>query len=558
MVAMPILGMEVTMLLRPLLPDHRSLALDEVRLTPDGITVFVASMLPNNRCPLCDQSSTRVHSRYQRKLADLPWQGLAVRIYWCSRKFFCDNSACPQRVFTERLPDVAKPYARKTCRMAAVFGALGFACGGEGGARLAERLGMPVSPDTLLRFIRRQPLPSGPTPRVLGVDDWAFRRGQRYGTILCDLERHRVVDLLPERSVESFQTWLSARPGVEIISRVRGDYYAKGATAGAPNATQVVDRWHLLSNLQKVLIRIADRHAQQLLVAARSLPVRQQVAEVLAPVVKTSPPSETPENKPNAAITCHPRSDRRRRCYEQVMELHHRGLSQCDIARRLGIDRSTAGKYVHANGFPERAKRTFRRKTDRFVDYLWRRWQEGCHNAVKLAKELEQQGFKGSYYPVRRRIAAWRQRDSSQLSPASVPDRTKQRLSSRRVAWLMLKPEAELEDDERALVKAVDEHCPPLKIASALARRFRELLRQKRAEELGGWIEESSGRGIPEELRRFAKGLNPDRSAVEAALTLPWSNGPTEGHVNRLKLIKRQMFGRAKFDLLRQRVLCAC
>lgn len=246
------------MLLRPLLPDHRSLTLDEVRLTAKGINVFVASVLPNNQCPLCGQSSTRVHSWYQRKLADLPWQGLTVSICWRNRKFFCDNRACPRRVFTERLPEVTRPYSRKTCRMAVVLAALGFACGGEGGARLAERLAVPVSADSLLRIIRQTVLPEIHTPRVVGVDDWAFWRGQRYGTILCDLEQHQRIDLLPDRSAESLANWLKAHPSVEIVSRDRGDFYIKGATAGAPAAIQVTDRWHLLKNLHEVLSRAVD------------------------------------------------------------------------------------------------------------------------------------------------------------------------------------------------------------------------------------------------------------------------------------------------------------
>jgi transposase len=278
------------MLLRPLLPDHRSLALDEVRLTADGIRVHVTSMLPNNRCPLCGWSSTRVHSRYQRKLADLPWQGLAVRIYWCSRKFFCDNPACPQRVFTERLPDVAKPYSRKTCRLAAVFGALGFACGGEGGARLAERLGMHVSPDCLLRVIRRTALPEIREPRVVGVDDWAFRRGEHYGTILCDLEQHQRIDVLPDRSSESLENWLKAHPSVEIVSRDRADFYIKGTAAGAPRAIQVTDRWHLLNNLREALVRIVNRHSKQVEAAV--------TAVTEADHEDHSPPASVADNTP--------------------------------------------------------------------------------------------------------------------------------------------------------------------------------------------------------------------------------------------------------------------
>jgi transposase len=370
------------------------------------------------------------------------------------------------------------------------------------------------------------------------------------------LEQHRIVDLLPERSAESFQAWLTAHAGVEIISRDRGDFYIKGATAGAPNATQVADRWHLLSNLRKALVRIADHHPHQLLAAARSVQSVPQHAEAAPPALEAAPPSETPEITRNAENNHAPRSDRRRQRYAQVIELFRQGVSQREIARRVGIYRGTVGRYVHADAFPERAQRPYARRLDQFIGHLQRRWKEGCRNAVELTEELKQQGFKGSYYTVKRRVATWRQEDPAPSPTAAFgADKAVQRPSSRRIAWLTLKPGGELLDDERALLKAIGDYCPTLKAACSLAKRFWDLVRQRRADELNNWIDEASRTGVADELRRFAQGLKADLPAVEAAVTLPWSNGQTEGHVNRLKLIKRQMFGRAKFDLLRQRVI---
>jgi len=522
-----------------------------------------------------------------------------VEIHWQSRRFYCDTADCPQKIFTERLPEVASAHARKSGRLLEALRVIALSCGGEGGSRLSRRLDMGTSGDTMLRLIRRQPASCAATPRVLGVDDWAFRRGQNYGTILCDLESHHVVDLLPERSAESFQVWLGSHSGVEIISRNRGGYFINGATAGAPNATQVTDRWHLLSNLREALVRIASRFSKQLLAAARSFQVaqtqevgKQETAvsadeaaspSVLASEKSSLPPADadmsemqkTPENKSKIeddhskvedGQDQHP--SRRRLRYEQVMELYRQGVSQREIARRLGINHDTVGKYVHADGFPEhlgRHGRSYRRKTDRFVHYLWQRWQEGCRNAAQLTRELHSQGFQGAYYSVKRQVTAWRQSkatdtagqgDSSQPQSAAskaAPKPTPP--SSRRVSWLMFKTDDELVDDEPAWVKAINECCPVLKAASVVAKRFREIVSQKQANALDGWIAETSQAGVATELRRFAKGLKSDYAAIRAALMLPWSNGQTEGHVNRLKLIKRQMFGRANFDLLRQRVI---
>jgi transposase len=215
---------------RGLLPQAPGLQLRNVALTAHELTLDLAATQPAMLCPICDQPSTRIHSHYQRSVTDLPWAGRTVRIALVVRKFFCTIPTCPRRIFTERLPTVVAPLARKTCRLSDVLRLVGFALGGEGGSRLLERLGMAASPRTLLRLLRCTPLPPPSVPRVLGVDEWAFRRGRRFGTILVDLERHRPIDLLPESSDTDFAAWLRAHPGVAIISRDRGEGYATGAT----------------------------------------------------------------------------------------------------------------------------------------------------------------------------------------------------------------------------------------------------------------------------------------------------------------------------------------
>lgn len=561
----PDLSTEAAMLLRPLLPDHRSLALEEVRLVGESITISVASTSSSSQCPQCSQSSGRIHSHYERTLADLPWQGFPVHIRWRSRKFFCDNPFCSQRIFTERLPGVATSYARKTSRMANLFFALGLACGGEGGARLAARLAIPISPDSLLRSIRRGTFPQMKTPRVLGVDDWAFRRGQRYGTILCDLEQHKPVDLLPERSSAVLVDWLKAHPGVEIISRDRADYYIKGANEGAPNAIQVADRWHLLKNLREALARLANQYHQQLEVAARA--AADAIDTTSADSSKENLPSESDAHSsvPVRMSRAEQRKQERRAWrlerYERVVDLDAQGVPQREIARQLGMHRGTVRRFIAAGCFPERAYHQRAREADPFVEYLRRRWEEGCHNAAELTEELKQRGFRGSYDMVKRQVASWRScsRDSpTNKRSTKRPRQAFIRPSSNHVAWLLLKTPGDMEPQEQLLMKAIAKHCPPLETAASLSLEFAEMVKERRASALESWIARARASDGLADLSRFAEGLESDLAAVKAALSLPWSNGQVEGQVNRLKLIKRQMFGRARFDLLRQRVLHAC
>lgn len=556
-----------------LLPSLSGLRLEGLSVEAERVCLEVSSTRPTSICPTCGHRGARVHSWYVRTLQDLPWLGSRVVIRWRSRKFFCDSPGCPQRIFTERLPAVTWPYGRRTVRLCEVLQCLGMAMGGEKGCRVARRLAIPVSGDTILRTVRRAAFPRRDSPRVLGVDDWAMRRGQRYGTVLVDLERHQALELLPDRKWETLRDWLSQHAGVEVISRDRANCYAQGARAGAPEAVQVVDRWHLLKNLRESLKRCAERCSPEVQQAASEVSALKSANEP-APVVSASTANaeSVPTPSLRSAASDAPlsmREIRRLRRYEryrQVHELHAQDKSQRSIAHILHLDRSTVGRYLCASTFPERAARSVPRDTDPYVEYLRKRWSEGCFNARILMREITERGYHGSYDAVKRRVATWRQpwHDATSTSTHSttasnsIGARRRSSLdhpSASRVAWLLfLRPE-ELKSQEQLLRDAICRHSPALAEVAELAHDFRDLVKHRQAGGLSDWISRASVATVTPALRRFALGLVADLKAIEAALTLPWSNGQTEGQVNRLKLLKREMYGRAKLDLLTQRFL---
>jgi transposase len=531
----------------PLLPDTAELRLDQILSEPQSITVVVATVRPTACCPACQQPSTRVHSHYVRSLADLPWSGATVRLRLHTRRFFCSSPTCSRRIFTERLPKTAARYARRTTRLNEALQFVGLALGGEAGARLAARLGMAVSGDTLLRRIRQLTVADEPTPRVLGVDDWAWKRGHRYGTILVDLERRRVIDLLPDRQAETLASWLQQHPGVEVISRDRAGAYADGARRGAPRARQVADRWPLLANLSECVREWLERHRPLLQQAMTPAPIRQPESTI--PVDHALPQQE---GKNRWQRLAEQRRTRRLARYQQVRQLRQQGYSERAIARQLRISRKVVRRFLAAPAFPERAARPPRvTLLTPFHEYLQRRWTEGCHNAAQLLREISQQGYRGKRRAVNEFVAKWR-RTENQPVVLSARDLLSRTPSPRWAAFLLLQPAEKRTNEQQSFVDRLVRLDEVGQVAE-LARQFVQIIRDRQSEELDGWIERAKNSAVPE-LRRFAAGLKRDDAAVRAALEEPWSNGPVEGQVHRLKLIKRQMYGRGKLDLLRARL----
>ena len=403
------------MRVRTLLPDEKCLRVEGIEHDEEEqfVLIRVRSVAGSCVCPNCERPSKRVHSRYERQLTDLPWQGLCVRLIWSTRRFFCDFNGCSQKIFSERQPTVAAPHSRCTARLSLAIRCIGLACGGEVGSRLAERLGIRVSADSLLRLVRQSLPPVRTLPRVVGVDDWAFRKGLRYGTLICDLETGRAIDLLADRDADSVAKWLKSHNTIEIVSRDRGDIYRKGAAAGAPDAVQVADRFHLMKNLRDAFGRFLEGQSQSIRNAARQ-------AEAVVPSQEDLP--QVTSAIPTKA-ECRKAENRRRRheLYDQVVQLRNQGASSRSIASQLGIHRSTVQKYLESDKPPERAPRNYASTADPFRDYLWERWQAGCCNASLLWQEIVSRGYDGSYSSVRRLVGRWRKTHPPTGKPKPLP-----------------------------------------------------------------------------------------------------------------------------------------
>jgi transposase len=552
--------MEDTAFFSLLLPDTTSLRLDAWHLDTAAslMTVFVTSTQPSVPCPVCAMPATRIHSRYIRTLADLPWAVYRVRLQLRVRKWFCANSLCTRRIFTERLPTVAAPWARRTLRLVQRLVALGLALGGRAGGRLSHAWDLAVSRHTLLRGLRRQPVSAFPTPTVLGVDDFALRKGQTYGTVLIDLERRQPVALLPDRTADTMAQWLQAHPGVQVIARDRASAYADGARHGAPAAIQVADRWHLLRNLAEAVEQVF--HQRRSVLQALHIPsTGRPLAHADQPTVVEAPlPAPTAE--PGAvlppAVGASPRHTHRRQRYEQICHLARQGWTFQAIAQRVGLHRKTVAQYVRADSYPVRARPGS--MLDPYKPYLLDCWNQGCRTGMRLYEEIQRQGYRGGrstvlgYFTQLRKAQglAPRARTVQPGPPASDP--TGQCLTPRQATWLVLRQTDRLTAEDQALLDRLHQAHPTFTQAIALAQSFIQLLRARQPERLDAWLQQATTSSLAV-FRRLAKSFQRDSAAVKAGLTLPWSSGPVEGHINRLKMLKRQMFGRARLDLLSRR-----
>jgi transposase len=548
-------------LLSCLLPDATCVRLETCSLdqAQSIVTLTLHTRQRRVACPLCGRRAKRVHSRYERTLADLPWGAYAVSIRLKIRRLFCDNAQCKHRIFAERVPSVVAPWARKTTRLTGRLTAMGVALGGAAGARLGRRLGLATSRNTLLRLIRRAPMPSIATPSALGVDDWALRKGQSYGTVLVDLEQHRPVALLPDRAAETLADWLRAHPGVTVISRDRAGAYAKGARQGAPAAIQVADRFHLLQNLAEALEVVFSTHHKHLDAVGQPSHMSTVAEPDGAPEAPSAPPTE-------ARALAAERQEHRVAVHRQVCSLSRQGWSKLAMARHLGIGRATVFRYLNHEELPERKSRRDRGRSqlDQWRQIVLDHWKSGRRNGRWLFGVLRQQhGYRGSYATLARYLQRLRATQGelgahppTKRSRGALNAAPQRVLTPRTAAWLVLRRMEKRSEEDQALLADLRGRAPELDVAVALAAAFASLIRDHAPERLDLWLQRA-GDSMVRQLQGFAKHLSADYDAVRAAAELAWSNGQVEGQINRLKTTKRQMYGRAGLDLLGRRFLLA-
>ncbi len=431
------------------------------------------------------------------------------------RRFFCLNTVCGMRTFAEQIAGLTRRRARRSEPLRAMLTSVGLALAGRAGVRLAARVGIRTSRNSLLRLVRAVPDPAVGSVRVLGVDDFAVKRGHHYGTVLVDCENHRVVDLVVGRDASPLAEWLLQHESPEVICRDRASSYADGSRTGAPDAVQVADRFHLWQNLATAVERLVAKH-EDCLFEERIAAATDDDAEVVA--------------KPQGAMA------QRRRAHHALVH--------------MGWNHRTVSLYAHAAAWQDMMTVPKKRASllDRFKPYLAERIASGYLKASVLHREVVAQGFTGGYGIVRDFVEQHRARPDLRAIPKP--------LSTRQVTgWICRHPD-NLTDHDTTRLTTILGNCPELRTAAELVRSFAAIMTQRHGHRLGVWLARAEQANLPG-INRFVNGVNSDLDAVTAGLSLPFSSGPVEGNVNRIKMLKRQMYGRAGFDLLCKRVLLA-
>ena len=540
------------------LPEE--LEVESVEMSESVLTITAVSINPHPCCPLCGEPSRRVHSSYLRQVADLPCSGQQVRLVLHVRKYFCEIMTCVRKIFAERITSFVAPWVPVTQRLFQIVQVIGLATGGRLGVRVTDRLGIQTTRQTILRRIMA--LPTEPAKKIpqIGIDDFSFRRGHKFGTIVVDLQTHTVLDLLPDRTADTSAAWMTTHPEIELVSRDRGGDYALAARKAVPAATQCADRFHMYKNLtEAVELALASLRTELRKNAEKTAHLRVSAEvrkahndQTKAFSLKTWKPARDPHFERARLSRREQRYDR----YQQVVALHAQGFEQTEIAHRVGVSTRTIQKWLKAGAFPEvRSRRKRRSLFDPYAPYVLGRWREGCKQGSQLYREIKEKGYTGTERQLYRFLTSLR--EQLPLAHAvEAPQTPVQAFSAHEAVWFFVRHADDLSEAEQETLASILSECETAKTMYQLVQEFRQILHRREGEKLDGWLERVRTSQI-RPLQSFVGGIERDKAAVVAGLTLPQNNGLVEGKVNKLKLIKRMGYGRAGFPLLRQRVLHA-
>lgn len=524
-----------------LLPHFPHLQIQSIQQECQRITVVLVSTCENDQYPTCQTQTLNTHGWFARHIHSLPCSGQAVVFLVQARRFRCPNTACPRKTFREDLSALADRYQRRTQAVLQLLCSITAIAGGQAGAHLAAQMQLSASRSTLLRSLVRQGKSPKIAPRVVGVDDFAWTKRRRYGTILVDLEKHQLLDLLADCEVETVAAWFRHHPSVQIVTRDRSSSFADAIRRGAPHALQIADRFHLHMNAMTCL---------------ETLLIREQTTlRRVAVALRTEHRQAHPASPPTPLVLEQQRSQRRARRYEQVVQLKAQGWSQRAIAQETGLHPQTVAIYLKAGQFPERAPHPRRsRMIEPYLDYLRHRWEQGEHNGRLLFEEIRTQGYPAGLTEVYIAIQPWRTHGPT-ASLARVKEAQQYPLySPKQTLWLLFKEKRT--HQEQQFVQSLLEQSGVIARTYESVRQFRQILTERDETALHPWAYEAETSQIPE-LVRFVQRLRMDWEAVENALLFASSQGQVEGQVNRLKVFKRQGYGRSSPALLQARLMGA-
>jgi transposase len=539
----------------------------QVSIVCNGSKVLIsaASSQKHSSCPVCKERSRTIHSHYNRMLADLPISGHNVQILLRSRKFFCNNRRCYRKIFTERFTSEVAAYGRRFSRSTNLLAKIGLELGGNKGAVISSVVGCPVSSATMIRTVKKLSYSTvEQTSGIIGVDDWAFKKGRNYGTIIVDLGNSRVVDLLADRDAGTLATWLEKHPEVHTVSRDRASAYALGIRKGAPQAIQVADRFHLLVNLRNALQRSFQRHSAVLketfrLFNEQNSPHIQQNDEekiIAAPITKPSiPPSENPSLYTGNV------SSQRQYKFEKAKELYAKGYKIRAIAKHLNANRKSIRKYIQLEVLSARTLPVyspFMTNFDKYRQYLIANYKPGITTFRQLHQAIVASGFDGKYSSFCDRMNQLINGgrvfcQSENTSEVLKPLLDIKMWSTTKLSFMALSDSEKLNPTEKRFLDFLYSSSSIIRETAELASKFKKLFVTKEIGSLEQWIQRALI--ADSSLKTFAKGIQLDFEAVNQAVVSSISNGRVEGQVNKLKTVKRKMYGRASFDLLKTMML---